>query len=176
MTLDKLQSMMRRVRQLAFRLIGGSCLLLLFAVPVAAFVKLSGLVGVPRAGAAGAWHPSQPLIGLAGPWNVGWALHGHTPSVQQMKELVVSGALTVIPPPTPIPAVLTSMPTTGWTLDNGATITTDSDDVLVLRPLTYGRPSLPRAGSRLAGRILAAAQYCALAELPANVIPLRRAA
>jgi hypothetical protein len=137
MTLDKLQSMMRRVRQLAFRLVGGSCLLLLFAVPVAAFVKLSGLVGVPRAGAAGAWHPSQPL---------------------------------------PIPAVLTSMPTTGWTLDNGATITTDSDDVLVLRPLTYGRPSLPGQGPRLAGRILAAAQYCAPAELPANVIPLRRAA
>ena len=39
------------------------------------------------------------------------------------------------------------------------------------------RPAIaPRAGSRLAGRILAGAQYCALAELPANVIPLRRAA
>jgi hypothetical protein len=176
MTLDKLQSMMRRVRQLAFRLAGGSCLLLLFAVPVAAFVKLSGLVGVPRAGAPGAWHPSQPLISLAGSWNVGWALHGHTLSAQQMKGLVVSGALTVIPPPAPIPAVLTSMPTPEWTLDNGATITTDSDDVLVLRPLTYGRPSLPGQGPRLAGRILAAAQYCAPAELPANVIPLRRAA
>ena len=38
------------------------------------------------------------------------------------------------------------MPTTGWTLDNGALITTDSNDILVLRPLTYGRPSLPGQG------------------------------
>ncbi len=45
-----------------------------------------------------------------------------------------------------------------------------------LRPLTLRPAIAPRAGSRLAGRILAAAQYCALAELPANVIPLRRAA
>lgn len=138
--------MTRRVRQFAFRLAGGICLLLMFAVPVAAFVKLSGLVGVPRAGAAGAWNPSQPLIGLAGRWNVGWALSNHTLSAQQMKSLVVSDALTVILPPTPIPAVLTSMPTTGWTLDSGATITTDSHDVLVLRPLTYGRRSLPGQG------------------------------
>ena len=138
--------MMRRVRQLTFRLVGGGCLLLLFAVPVAAFVKLSGLVGVPRADAAGAWHPSQPPISLASRWNVGWALNGHTLSAQQMKGLAVSDALTVISPPAPIPAVLTSMPTTGWTLDTGATITTDSHDVLVLRPLTYGRPSLPGQG------------------------------
>ena len=38
------------------------------------------------------------------------------------------------------------MPTTGWTLDNGATITTDSHGVLVLRPTTNGRPSLPGQG------------------------------
>jgi hypothetical protein len=138
--------MIRRLQQLTFRLVGGSCLLLVFAVPVAAFVKLSGLVGAPRAGAAGAWHPRQPLVGLAGLWNVGWALHGRTPSAQQMKGLVVSDALTVIAPPTPIPAVLTRMPATGWTLDNGATITTDRHDMLVLRPLTYGRPSLPGQG------------------------------
>jgi hypothetical protein len=138
--------MMHRVRQFTFRFVGGSCLLLMLAVPVGAFVKLSGLVGVPRAEATGTWHPIQPLITLAGRWNVGWALNGHTPSAEQMKDLVVSDALTVIPPPTAIPAVLTSMPTTGWTLDNGATITADSHDVLVLRPLTYGRPSLPGQG------------------------------
>ena len=138
--------MMRRVRQVAVRLVGGSCLLLVFAVPVAAFVKLSGLVGVPQTGAAGAWHPSQPLISLAGRWNVGWALNGRAPAAQQLKGLVLSGALTVTSPPTLIPAVLTSMPTTGWTLDNGATITTDSHGALVLRPLTHGRPSLPGQG------------------------------
>jgi hypothetical protein len=138
--------MIRRVRKLAFQLVGGSCLLLVFAVPVAAFVKLSGLVGVPQTGAAGAWHPSQPLISLAGRWNVGWALNGRTLAAQQMKGLAVSDALTVTSPPTSIPAVLTSMPTKGWTLDNGPTITTDSHDVLVLRPLTYGRPSLPGQG------------------------------
>jgi hypothetical protein len=138
--------MIRRVLTFAFRLVGGSCLLLMFGVPVAAFVELSGLVGVPRGATAGSWHPVQPLISLAGRWNVGWALDGHTLSAQQMKGLVVSDALTVIAPPTPIPAVLTSMPTTGWTLDNGATITADSHDVLVLRPLTYGRPSLPGEG------------------------------
>jgi hypothetical protein len=138
--------MMRRVRQAAFRLVGGTCLLLLFAVPVAVFVKLSGLVGVPRAGAAGAWAPSQPPISLAGRWDVGWALNGRAPGAQQMKGLVLSDAVTVVSPPTPIPAVLTSMPTTGWTLDNGATITTDSHGALVLRPLTYGRPSGPGQG------------------------------
>jgi hypothetical protein len=138
--------MIRRAQQLAFRLVGGGCLVLLFAVPVAAFVKLSGLAGAPQADAAGGWHPRQPLIGLAGLWNVGWALHGRAASAQQIKGLVVSDALTVIAPPTSIPARLTSMPTAGWTLENGATITTDSHGRLVLRPLTSGRPSLPGQG------------------------------
>jgi hypothetical protein len=138
--------MMRRAQRLAVRLVGGTCLLLLFAVPVAAFVKLSGLIGAPRAGAEGEWHPSQPLIGLAGLWNVGWALHGRAPSAQQIKGLVVSDALTVIAPPTPIPAVLSRMPTTGWMLENGSAFTTDSHDMLVLRPLTAGRPSRPGQG------------------------------
>jgi hypothetical protein len=138
--------MIRRTQLLALRLAGGTCLLLLFAVPVAAFVKLSGLVGAPRTGAAGEWHPSQPLIGLAGLWNVGWALHGRAPSAQQIKGLVVSDALRVIAPPAPIPAVLGSMPTTGWMLENGSTITTNSHDMLVLRPLTSGRPSRPGQG------------------------------
>jgi hypothetical protein len=64
---------MGRVGQFALRLVGRGCLLLMFGVPVAAFVELSGLVGVPRAATAGSWHPIQPLISLAGRWNVGWA-------------------------------------------------------------------------------------------------------
>ncbi|MGO9899244.1 MAG: hypothetical protein ACLP0J_06050 [Solirubrobacteraceae bacterium] len=119
---------------------------MMFAVPVAAFIESSGILGVSRAGAAGAWHPIQPPIALATRWDVGWALNGHKPSAQQMESLIVTDALTLVLPPTPIPAVLTSMPTTGWTLDNGATLTTDSHGVLVLRPLTYGRPSLPGQG------------------------------
>ncbi len=134
--------MTRRVRQSASRLVGGICVLLMFAVPVAAYIESSGIVGVSRAEAAGAWHPTQPPIILATRWDVGWALNGHKPSALQLESLVVTDALTLIPPPMPIPAVLTSMPTTGWTLDNGATITTDSHGVLVLRPLTYGRSSL----------------------------------
>ena len=46
----------------------------------------------------------------------------------------------------PLPPSLMLMPTAGWTLDSGAMITTDSNDVLVLRPLTSGRPSLPGQG------------------------------
>jgi hypothetical protein len=77
---------------------------------------------------------------------VGWALNGNKPSALEMENLVVTDALTLIPKPTAIPAVLTSMPTTGWTLDDGATITTDSHGVLVLRPLTKERASLPGHG------------------------------
>jgi len=75
-------------------------------------------------------------------------MNGHKPSALEMKDLVVTDALTLIPKrkPTPIPAVLTSMPATGWTLDNGTTITTDTHAVLVLRPLTNGRPSVPGYG------------------------------
>jgi hypothetical protein len=144
--------MIFRVTHLGLRLVGAGSVLLMFAVPVAAFVKLSGGVAIRRAGVAAAWRPIQPPIILAMRWDVGWALNGHTPSAAQMKGLFVSDALPVIPPPTsvspptPIPPALTSMPTTGWTLDTGATITTDAHDVLVLRPLTHGRPSLAGQG------------------------------
>jgi hypothetical protein len=136
----------RRVRQAAFRLFRGICTLLIFAVPLAAFVHETFSGNVPRATAPASWRPTPPLIILAGRWNVGWALNGHKPSALEMENLVVTDALTLIPKPTPIPAVLTTMPTTGWTLDNGATLTTDSHGVLVLRPLTNGRPSLPGQG------------------------------
>ncbi len=139
---------MRRVRQSVFRLVRGICVLLMFAVPVAAFIEWSGIVGASRAGAAEAWHPTRPPIILATRWDAGWALSGHKPSAEQIESLVVSDALTLIrpPTPTPMPAVLTSMPRAGWTLDSGATITTDSHGVLVLRPLTSGRGSLPGKG------------------------------
>ncbi len=142
----------RRVRQSAFRLVGGICTVLIFAVPVAAFVHEMFNRTVPRPSAApAAWRPTPPPIMLADRGNVGWALTGHKPSALEMEELVLTDAVTpipkpTIPKPTPIPASLTSMPTTGWTLDNGAKITTDSHGVLVLRPLTHGRPSLPGQG------------------------------
>jgi hypothetical protein len=135
-----------RVRRSASRLIGGICTLLMFAVPVAAFAYEAFSRQVPRAAAPSSWRPTPPPIILAGRWNVGWALNGHKASKLQMENLEVTDAVTIIPTPKPIPAVLTSMPTTGWTLDNGATITTDSHGVLVLRPLTNGRPSLPGQG------------------------------
>lgn len=141
-----------RLRQSAFRLVGGICTLLIFALPLAAFVHEVFSRTVPRPTAAPtSWRPTPPPIMLADRGNVGWALNGHKPSALEMEELVLTDAVTVIPKPTipkptPIPATLTRMPTTGWTLDNGATITTDSHGVLVLRPLTNGRPSLPAQG------------------------------
>ncbi|HTX08214.1 MAG TPA: hypothetical protein VMA77_17860 [Solirubrobacteraceae bacterium] len=135
-----------RVRRSASRLLSGVGIVLMFAVPVALFVHDAFNRKVPRVAAPAPWRPTVPPIILAGRWNVGWALNGHKPSSVEMENLVLTGAITLIPRPRVIPAVLTSMPTTGWTLDNGATITTDSHGVLVLRPLTNGQPSLPGQG------------------------------
>lgn len=138
-----------RVRRSASRLLSGVGILLMFALPVALFVHDTFNRTVPRAVAAAPWRPTAPPIILAGRWNVGWALNGHKPSALEMANLVLTDAITLAPrPPRPrvIPAVLTSMPTTGWTLDNGATITTDGHGALVLRPLTNGRPSLAGQG------------------------------
>ena len=135
-----------RVRRSASRLLSGVGIVLMFAVPVALFVHDTFNRKVPRAAAAAPWRPTAPPIILAGRWNVGWALNGHKPSALEMENLVLTDAISLIPRPRLIPAVLTSMPTTGWTLDNGATITTDSHGVLVLRPLSNGRPSLPGQG------------------------------
>jgi hypothetical protein len=135
-----------RVRRSASRLLSGVGIVLMFAVPVALFVHDTLNRKVPRAAAAAPWRPTAPPIILAGRWNVGWAQNGHKPSALEMENLALTGAITLIPRPRLIPAALTSMPTTGWTLDNGATITTDSHGVLVLRPLTNGRPSLPGQG------------------------------
>lgn len=144
----------RGVRHSASRLVRGICTLLIFAVPLAAFVhemfnrKVPSPTAAPTAAPA-SWHPKPPPIMFADVGNVGWALSAHKPSALEMEELVLTGAVPVIPqrtPPTQIPASLTGMPTTGWTLDNGAKITTDSHGVLVLRPLTRGRPSLPGQG------------------------------
>ena len=142
----------RRVRHSAVRLAGGICTMLIFAVPLAAFIHEVFIRKVPRPIAAQtSWRPTPPLLIFAGRGNVGWALSAHKASALDMEELAVTGAVTlvpkrIIPRPTPIPASLTSMPTTGWTLDTGATITTDSRGVLVLRPLTHGRPSLAGQG------------------------------
>ena len=144
----------RRVRRSASRLIRGICTLLIFAVPLAAFVHEMFNRKVPSPSAAAtvaptSWHPKPPPIMFADVGNVGWALSAHKPSTLEMEELVLTGAVPLVPkriPPTQIPASLTGMPTTGWTLDNGATITTDSHGVLVLRPLTNGKPSLPGQG------------------------------
>ena len=106
--------------------------------------KVPSPTAAPTAAPA-SWHPKPPPIIFADVGNVGWALSAHKPSALEMEELVLTGVVPVIPkrtPPTQIPASLTGMPTTGWTLDNGAKITTDSHGVLVLRPLTKGRPSL----------------------------------
>ena len=141
-----------RVRRAASRLLSGVAIVLMFAVPVGLFVHDTLNRKVARAAAPTPWRPTAPPIILAGRWNVGWALNGHKPSALQMENLMLTGAITLIPRPSfiprprLIPPVLTSMPTTGWTLDNGATITTDSHGVLVLRPTTNGRPSLPGQG------------------------------
>lgn len=119
-------------------------LLLLFVAPAAAFVKSSRMFEHPVK--PGPWHPTPPLIIFANRGNIGWATHDHKPTPDELKYLHLIGVLPYTPPPRPIPPSLAKMPTTGWTLDNGARITTDSNDLLVLRPLTYGRPSLPGQG------------------------------
>ena len=133
------------------KLVSRACLLLvLFVAPAAAFVKSSGMLEHP--GKPGPWHPTPPLIIFANRGSIGWATHDHKPTPAELKYLYLIGVLPYTPPPppiprpTPIPPSLAEMPTTGWTLDNGALITTDSNDVLILRPLTYGRPSLPGQG------------------------------
>lgn len=136
----------RRVRQAVLRLVGGICTLLMFAVPLAAFVHEAFSGKAPRPTPAASWRPTQPPIILAARWNAGWALNGHKASALEMANLFVTGAVNLIPTPKTVPALLASMPATGWTLDNGATITTDSHGVLVLRPLTNGGPSLPGQG------------------------------
>jgi len=145
----------RRVRHSASRLVRGICTLLIFAVPLAAFVHEMFKRKAPSPTAAvtaapASWHPTPPPIMFADVGNVGWALSAHKPSALEKEELVLTGVVPIIPkrtPPTQLPASLNSMPTTGWTLDNGAKITTDSRGVLVLRPLTKGRPSLPGQGA-----------------------------
>ena len=125
--------------------VGRACVLLvLFVVPTAAFVNSSRMLEHPVN--PGPSHPTPPLIIFANQGNIGWATHDHKPTPLELKYLYLIGVLPYTPPPTPIPPSLAAMPTTGWTLDNGALITTDSNDLLVLRPLTYGRPSLPGQG------------------------------
>jgi hypothetical protein len=128
---------------------------LALAVPVAAFVKLSGMLGhtttiAVAAAPPGQWHPTPPLVIFSNQSNYGWATTKHPATPTELQLLYLIGVLPYVPPPLPplppLPPSLTSMPTTGWTLDNGATITTDSNGVLVLRPLTSGQPSLPGQG------------------------------
>jgi len=127
------------------KLVGRACVLfVLFVVPTAGFVKSSGMFEHPVK--PGPWQPTPPLLIFANPSNIGWATHDHKPTPDELKYLYFFGVLPYTPPPAPIPPSLAEMPTTGWTLDNGALITTDSNNVLVLRPLTYGRPSLPGQG------------------------------
>jgi hypothetical protein len=131
------------------KFVGRACVLLvLFVLPTAAFVKASGMLAHPVK--PGPWQPTPPLIIFADRADIGWATRDHKPTPDELKYLYLLGVLPYTPPPAPppppIPASLAEMPTAGWTLDNGALITTDSNDVLVLRPLTYGRPSLPGQG------------------------------
>lgn len=142
---------MRRALQFASTIALGLAL----AVPVAAFVKLSGMLGhttttAVAAAAPGQWHPTPPLVIFSNESNYGWATTKHPATPTELQLLTLIGVLPYVPPPLPplppLPASLTSMPTTGWTLDNGATISTDSHGMLVLRPLTSGQPSLPGHG------------------------------
>lgn len=127
------------------KFVGRTCILLvLFVVPTAGFVKSSKMFEHPVK--PGPWHPTPPLIIFANQGNIGWATHDHKPTPDELKYLYLLGVLPYTPPPAPIPPSLAEMPTTGWTLDNGALITTDRNDILVLRPLTHGRPSLPGQG------------------------------
>ena len=137
--------------------VGRACVLLvLFVVPTAGFVKSSRMFEHPVK--PGPWHPTPPLLIFANRGNIGWATHDHKPTPDELKYLYFFGVLPYTPPPTHPPAApatapptpirpsLGAMPKTGWALDNGALITTDNNDVLILRPLTYGRPSLPGQG------------------------------
>jgi hypothetical protein len=130
------------------QLLSGVFTVLALAVPVAFFIESSGMIShaadivstVP-------WHPTPPPVVFANQSNYGWATTYVKPSANELKLLYLVGVLT--PPVSalpPLPATLMTMPTTGWTLDDGTLITTDSNGVLVLRPLTYGRPSLPGQG------------------------------
>lgn len=136
------------MRHIALQFAAKVGVVLAFAVPIGLFIRASGTFGGSATAATGEkWQPTQPVIALAGLWNVGWALNGRKATPDQVKMLRVIGALPEPPlPPSPLPPSLKLMPTAGWTLDSGATITTDSNDVLVLRPLTSGRPSLPGQG------------------------------
>jgi hypothetical protein len=139
---------MRRALQFASTIALGLAL----AVPVAAFVKLSGMLGhttttAVAAAAPGQWHPTPPLVIFSNESNYGWATTKHPATPTELQLLTLIGVLPYVPPPLPpLPASLTSMPTTGWTLDNGATIAADSHGTLVLRPPTSGQPSLPGQG------------------------------
>ncbi len=139
---------MRRVLQF----VGGVGLLLALAMPVAAFVKTTGMLGPATAAVTTApalFHPTPPLVIFSNQSNYGWATTTHPATPLQLRLLTLIGVLPYVPPPLPplppLPASLMATPFTGWTLDDGATITTDNG-VLVLRPLTFGRPSLPGQG------------------------------
>jgi len=136
------------MKPVILQLVARVAVLLAFAVPVVMFIRSTGTYGASAGTVASAPStPAQPLIALASRWNAGWALNGHKPTTNEMKMLLLTRALPAPPAPvTPLPPSLMLMPTTGWALDSGATITTDSKDVLVLRPLTNGRPSLPGQG------------------------------
>ena len=92
------------MRRIALQFTAKIGLLFVFAVPIGMFIRASGTFGgSARATTAGKWHPTQPLIGLAGLWNVGWALRGHKPTPDQVKMLILTGAL----PEPPAPSVAT---------------------------------------------------------------------
>ena len=137
------------MNRIIFRSIAKLGVLLMFAVPIGMFIKSSGTFGTVGNARAklGKWDAIAPPIVLAMPWNVGWAMRDQKPTADEIKLLRLTGALPEPPsPPSSLPPSLTVMPVEGWTLDSGALITTDSNNVLVLRPLTSGRPSLPGQG------------------------------
>jgi hypothetical protein len=136
------------MKPVILQLVARVAVLFAFAVPVAMFIRSAGTYGDSVGTASRAPStPVQPLIALATRSNAGWALNGHKPTTDEMKMLLLTGALPAPPAPvSPLPPSLMVMPTTGWALDSGATITTDSKHVLVLRPLTNGRSSFPGQG------------------------------
>jgi hypothetical protein len=137
------------MNRIIFRSIAKLGVLLMFAVPIGMFIKSSGTFGTFGNARAevGKWHAIPPPIVLAMPWNAGWAMRDQKPTADEIKLLRLTGALPEPPsPPSSLSPSLTVMPVEGWTLDSGALITTDSNNVLVLRPLTSGRPSLPGQG------------------------------
>ena len=134
------------MKRIIFQFIAKLGVLLMFAVPIAIFIKSSGTFSNARA-EVGKWHPTPPPIVFATPDNVGWAMRDQKPTAAEIKLLRFLGVLPEPPiPPSPLPPSLMVMPVAGWTLDSGALITTGSKNVLVLRPLTSGRPSLPGQG------------------------------